>query len=242
MDLSLIIPTYNERENIQKLLFKIKKEFEKNKINGEVIIVDDNSPDRTWEIVERLSKKEKFIKVIKRESKSGLSSAVLAGFEKASSNILGVMDADLSHPSGKISKMHNAIKYHDFDLVIGSRYVKGGRIEGWNLYRKTQSRAAVLLSRIFTNIKDPMTGFFMIKKECIKRTKLNSKGFKILLEIIIKADYKKVKEIPITFKNRTQGKSKAGMVEIIYYLRNLIRYRQYQKNNGRHFSKKLFLK
>lgn len=224
MDLSLVIPAYNERENIQKLLLEIKKEFKKNNIKGEVIVVDDNSPDGTGEIVEEFSKKEKFVRLIKRNGKLGLSSAVLAGFEKASSEVLAVMDADLSHPVEKIGEMYRAIKDDGFDLVIGSRYIKGGKIKGWNLYRKVLSKGATLLARVFTNIKDPMTGFFMIKKQCVEGIQLNSRGFKILLEIIIKADYKKAKEIPITFTNRVKGKSKAGLNEILYYFQDLKGY------------------
>ena len=230
MDLSLIIPTYNEKENIQKLLKKIYFEFEVNKINGEIIVVDDGSPDGTGEIVEELKTKYNTLQIINRKGKLGLSSAILEGFSKAESEILGVMDADLSHPSKKINEMYQAIKKDDFDLVIGSRYIKRGKIKGWNFKRKLMSKTATLLARVFTSVKDPMTGFFMIKKECIKGKKLNPKGFKILLELIIKADYKKIKEVPITFINRTKGKSKAGANEIIYYLKNLIGYLPYKKN------------
>ena len=163
--LSIVIPTYNEKENIQKLLEKIQEEFKKNNINGEIIIVDDGSPDGTGEIAERLRKKYKNLKVFHRSGKLGLSSAVLEGWKIASMNILGVMDADLSHPAEKISEMYRLIENNEADLVIGSRYVKGGRIEGWGLYRRLLSKGATLLARVFTSVKDPMTGFFMIKKE-----------------------------------------------------------------------------
>lgn len=229
MRLSLIIPTYNEKENILILIQDLEKEFKSKKIKGEIIIIDDNSPDGTGQIAEELKKEHGNIKVIHREGKLGLSSAVLDGFKSSKGDILGVMDADRSHPANKIYEMYNLIKNKKADFVIGSRYIIGGKIEGWGLYRKCLSKGATLLARVFTNVKDPMTGFFMIKKECIKDIELNPKGFKILLEILIKARYNNVMEIPIVFTNRTAGKSKAGLKEIFFYLRNLLGYLSYKK-------------
>ena len=229
MELSIVVPTYNEKENIQILLEKIGNEFRKNKIKGEVIVVDDNSADGTGQILEKLKKRHSFLRIIHREGKLGLSSAVIAGFKIARGDVLGVMDADLSHPPEKIPEMFKLIKDNDADFAIGSRYIKGGEIKGWGIYRKMLSRGATLLARVFTDVKDPMTGFFMIKKECVKNKKLNPKGFKILLELIIKANYKKIKEVPITFTNRKKGKSKAGTKEIIYYISNLASYLPYKK-------------
>ena len=237
MKLSLVIPTYNEKENIQKLLKKIQNEFKNNKINGEIIAVDDNSPDGAGKLLEDLKKQYKNLKVINRKGKLGLSSAVLEGWKIAKGEILGAMDADLSHPPEKISEMLNLIKNEKADFTIGSRYVKGGKIEGWNFKRKLMSKTATLLARVYTKVKDPMTGFFMIKRDCIKNVQLNPKGFKILLEILIKGRYRNVKEIPITFVNRTEGKSKAGTKEIICYLQNLIRYLPYKKNVIKEFFK-----
>ena len=132
MTLSLIIPTYNEKDNIRKLIDLLDKEFKKNKINGEIVVVDDNSPDKTGEVLEELKTKYQNLKIIHRKGKLGLSSAVLEGFKVAEGDILGVMDADLSHPTEKIHEMMRQIE-NNADLVIGSRYVKGGKIEGWNL-------------------------------------------------------------------------------------------------------------
>lgn len=231
MKLSLIIPTYNEKENIKVLLLKLEEEFNLNKIDGEVIVVDDNSPDGTGLVLDDLKTKYSYnslIKVIHRKGKLGLSSAVLAGFNVAEGNILGVMDADLSHPPEKINEMYEAI-INGADFVIGSRYVKGGKIEGWNMHRRLLSFGATLLARVYTSAKDPMSGFFMFKKELLLDKNINSKGFKILLELLIKLDYTKIVEIPIIFTNRTVGKSKAGIKEIIYYLENLIKYLPYKK-------------
>lgn len=228
MKLSLIIPTYNEKDNIQKLLLKLTEEFYQNKIDNEIIIVDDNSPDGTGQILEDLKTKYKNLKVIHRNGKLGLSSAVLEGFKIAEGDIIGVMDADLSHPTEKINEMlENMIK--GSDLVIGSRYVAGGKIEGWSLYRKLLSKGATILARVFTSVKDPMSGFFMVRKGLIINNTINPKGFKILLELLIKSDYKNIMEIPIVFNNRTVGESKAGIKEIIFYLQNLFSYLPYKK-------------
>ena len=228
-DLSLVIPTYNERENISILLEKIFSEFKKNKIKGEVIVVDDNSPDKTGDLVESLIKDYENLKIVHRKGKLGLSSAVLEGWKISKGKILGVMDADLSHPTEKIKELFFPIQKEGIDFTIGSRYVKGGKILGWGFRRKILSYFATVLARPLTSVKDPMTGFFMIKRKCVDFNKLNPKGFKILLEVILKAKYNQVKEIPIVFTNRIKGKSKAGIKEIFCYLENLWGYKKYVK-------------
>ncbi len=227
MDLSIVIPTYNEKENIQRIIESIFDIFAGNRIDGEVIIVDDNSKDGTGEIVEVLKSKYKNLKVIHRPGKLGLSSAVLDGWKIAESEILGVMDADLSHPVEKIPEMFSY--FPKADLVIGSRYVKNGKILGWNLKRKAMSRFAIFLSRPFTRVKDTMTGYFMVKRSCLIGKKLNPRGFKILLEVLIKSNCRKIREVPIIFVNRIKGKSKASLKEIFYYLINLVGYIPYSK-------------
>lgn len=228
MKLSIVIPTYNEKDNVKELLFNLREEFSKNKIEGEIIIVDDNSPDGTGKILENLKTEYKSLKIIHRKGKLGLSSAVLEGFKVAEGDILGVMDADLSHPTQKINEMYQTI-IGGADLSIGSRYIEGGKIEGWNLHRKFLSKGATILARIYTDVMDPMSGFFMFKKELMTGKTINSKGFKILLELLIKLDLKYVSEVPIIFTNRTIGKSKAGTKEIFYYLENLFKYLPYKK-------------
>ena len=209
MGLSLLIPTYNEKENLVNLINLLKSEFIKNKIKGEILIIDDNSPDGTGKIADQEAKKSYLVKVIHRRKKEGLSAAVLAGIEASKEDIVGVMDADLSHPPKMIGTMFKLIREEKADLVIGSRYIKDGKIEGWNTWRMIQSKVATLLSRPFTNVKDTMTGLFLIRKNCLKNKDLNPKGFKILLEIIIKSDCEKIIEVPFTFVDRQKGKSKA---------------------------------
>lgn len=229
MKLSLIIPTYNEKENIKILISGLREEFSRNKIDGEIIVVDDNSPDGTGAILDELKSQYNNLVVVHRGNKSGLSSAVIDGFKFANGDVLGVMDADLSHPIEKIHEIYNMIVINGADLVVGSRYVKDGKIEGWVIYRRFLSFGATLLARIYTKVKDPMSGFFMFKREFLVNKNINPKGFKILLELLIKLDFKKIVEIPITFVNRTKGKSKAGIKEIIYYFNNLVNYIPYKK-------------
>ncbi|PIN93984.1 hypothetical protein COU54_00725 [Candidatus Pacearchaeota archaeon CG10_big_fil_rev_8_21_14_0_10_31_24] len=224
MDLSMIVPTYNEKDNLPLLLKGIDESFKKSKIKGEVIIVDDGSPDGTGELADALKKEYKFLKVVHRKGKLGLSSAVLEGFEKATSNILGVMDADLSHPTEKISEMYFVVNHPEVDLVIGSRYMLGGSIEGWGGFRTLQSKGAVFIAKLFTKVRDPVSGFFMVKKRCLKGKQFNPKGFKILLELIVKAKCENIKEVPFHFVNRKKGKTKAGFGEIFKYLENVLGY------------------
>jgi len=221
MRLSIVIPTYNEKDNLQTLLSRIFLVFDKNDIKGEVIIVDDSSPDGTGALAEKLREKYKRLRVIHRKEKLGLSSAVLDGFKASKGDVLGVMDADLSHPPEIIPKMFEEIK-NDADFVIGSRYVKGGKIVGWSFYRKAVSKVATFLARPITKIKDPMSGFFLIKKVCLEGIKFNPKGFKICLELVAKAKYDKIIELPIKFTNRKEGKSKANIKEYYNYLVHLL--------------------
>src|SRR3989344_473364 len=223
--ISIVIPTYNESENIKKLIPSLFSNYK----DLEIIIVDDNSPDGTSESARKLAMKYN-IKIITREGRLGLSSAVIKGFENASSDIIGVMDADLSHPSSKIREMINLTK--DYDLVIGSRLVKGGKVQRWPLWRKLVSMGATILTRPLTNIKDPMSGFFFFKKKIIKGIKLNTIGYKILLELLIKSKYKNTIEIPYIFQNRDTGTSKLTLKEYINYIKHLGRLYKYKIKNG----------
>lgn len=218
--ISIILPTYNEAENIGKVIKEIEKNLKKKK--HEIIVVDDNSPDGTARIAVTLGKSFP-VKVIERKGKRGLSSAVIAGFSITKGKIIGVMDCDLSHPAGIIPKMVEAIEKEGCDLAIGSRHVIGGEVKGWSPQRKIISKLATKLARPLTQVKDPMSGFFFLKNEVIKGAKLNPIGYKILLEIVVKGRYKKIKEIPYTFRDRKAGKSKIGAKVYLDYLKHLLR-------------------
>jgi dolichol-phosphate mannosyltransferase len=223
MEITIVIPTYNEAENIPILIERIFNTFDKSKLNGRVIVVDDNSPDETWRVAQELKSKYSGLDVIRRMNKRGLSSAVVEGFRSSGSDILGVMDADLSHPTEKISELVKPIASGEADFVIGSRYVREGGIGEWPLQRKLSSKLATLAVYGLTKVNDPMSGFFFLKRNIIEGIKLDTKGFKIGLEILVKGNYDKVVEVPIVFRDRLYGKTKLSSGVIVDYLHQVAR-------------------
>ncbi|MBI4020076.1 MAG: polyprenol monophosphomannose synthase [Candidatus Aenigmarchaeota archaeon] len=217
---SIIIPTYNERENIGRLIPAIFSALSKASIKGEVIVVDDNSPDGTARIVSGLSKKFN-VKLIVREKKAGLSSAVLEGIKNSSGEIIGVMDADFSHPPGKIPEFAKSLEHAD--IAIGSRFIGGGGIRGWSSLKMSRSAIASLLARGLTSVSDPMSGFFFFRREIISGASLRPKGYKIGLEIMVKGKHARVAEVPYVFHDRMRGKSKFNAKEAINYLVHITR-------------------
>jgi dolichol-phosphate mannosyltransferase len=215
---SVIIPTYNEAGNIKKLITEIHK----NRRDAEIIVVDDNSPDGTAEIAKSIP----HVKVLVRKNQRGLGSAVIGGFRIASGDIFCVMDADLSHPPELIPKLRKALENADFALA--SRYVKGGGSENWPLLRKIISKAATLLARGVTSASDPMSGYFMFRKNIIQGVELQPEGFKIGLEILVKGKQDRIAEVPYTFRDRFAGKSKLGIRTNLQYLHHLIKLYRYK--------------
>lgn len=228
MEITLVVPTYNEAENLPILMEKVFKEFSQNNISGRVIVVDDDSPDGTWRVAEELRETYPGLDVLRRIGKSGLSSAVLDGFETASSEVLGVMDADLSHPPERIPAMLEPILSEGADFVIGSRYVDTGGIENWTAWRKLSSKLATLTVLGLTNVKDPMSGYFFIRRKVVEGADLDPKGFKIALEILVRGNYRRVVEVPIVFADRRYGKSKLGFNVVMDYLLHLSKLYAYK--------------
>jgi len=203
---SIIIPTYNESKNLLELVERIHKCLS---VQYELIVVDDGSPDGTGLLAQKLVT-EYPIKVIHRSGKLGLSSAVLEGFKLATGELICVMDADLSHPPEIIPLLLLNLEQQGADIVIGSRFVKGGAIENWPQKRLIATSIAIFSVKLLTPVKDPMSGFFLLKRDVIQNVKLIPRGFKILLEILVKGRYKKAVEIPIIFKDRIYGDSKVN--------------------------------
>ena len=228
MDITLVIPTYNESENIPILLEKVFGVFKESNLDGNVIVVDDNSPDGTWKIAEGLKEKYARLEVLRRLNERGLSSAVLHGFRSSKSDILGVMDADLSHPPEKIPELVEPIIKGEADIVIGSRYIDRGEIGDWALQRKISSKLATLAVKGLTNVKDPMSGFFFLKREVIEDVELSPKGFKIALEILVRGKYHKVVEVPILFRDRIYGETKLNSRVIFDYFYHVVRLYAYK--------------
>lgn len=211
--LSVILPTYNEKKNLAELVQKIRQVAP----NCEIIVVDDNSPDKTAEFAKSLG-----LTTLIRPEKLGLASAVIDGFKLAKGEELCVMDADLSHPPEVIPNMLSIIKSGEADIVIGSRLVKGGGQIGWSPLQKFISSIARFPARAFTKTKDVTSGFFIIKRSVIQGIELNPIGYKICLEILTKGNYKKAVEFPIIFANRGESKSKMTSKQLLEYISQLI--------------------
>jgi dolichol-phosphate mannosyltransferase len=219
-DVSVVVPTYNEALGIEKLIGAVTDALQANGINGEIVIVDDNSPDGTGTLVDSLSGKYP-VRCVHRAGTLGLSSAVIDGWATCTSPIIGVMDADFSHDPLILPKLVHAIQNGECELAIGSRYVAGGGITNWPWRRKITSRVAIALARPLTPVRDITSGFFFCKRSVIDGVTLDPIGFKIGLEVILKGKYKGVKEIPYVFTDRTAGISKLNSGEVINYLKQL---------------------
>ena len=204
--ISVIVPTLNEVENVETLLAQISAAVPP---ETEVLVVDDGSTDGTRDRVRILAATYP-VRLIERDHPTlGLSGAVIAGARAASGEILVVMDADLSHPPDRISELITPVLEDRADMVIGSRYVKGGTTPGWPLYRKTMSRIAAGIAYPLTGVHDSMCGFFAIKRSLLLELAPKATGFKIAFETIARGRGRlRVLEIPIAFRDRTRGVSK----------------------------------
>jgi len=225
--ISIIIPTYNERENLPVLIRKIARVFKQDKIDGKVVVVDDNSPDGTGEIAENLKKKYKFLKVIHRHAKLGLGSAYVAGFQATDGELVFTMDSDLSHDPRYMPRFLKAAKCSD--VVVGSRYIKGGKIIGWGPYRNLVSKTANFLAKLVVRggVNDVTSGYRAYKRDVFKQIskRIESSGYAFQLEMMYKVRKSgfMVKPVPIVFMDRKKGKSKLGVRDIISFLRLAIK-------------------
>jgi dolichol-phosphate mannosyltransferase len=218
--LSIIIPTYNERQNISDLVGKLNAA-----IDCEIVFVDDNSPDGTALEIEKISERCRNVCLVKRPGKLGLTGAIVEGVRASSGDILVVMDADLSHPPEKIPALIASLKSND--LAVGSRMLRGGGVKSWPIHRRLISRAAEALARAVLGVRctDPLSGFFALKRGIIENTRFRTRGYKLLLNIIYDNPGIKIAEVPYVFSDRQAGKTKLGMIEILAYPIDLLRIR-----------------
>lgn len=231
-EVSVIIPTYNEREGIEDQISVIFKSLNGAGIKGEVVIVDDDSPDKTWEFCESLKSKYN-LTVVHRVGKRGLASAVIDGFHAAHGDIRGVMDADGSHDAGILPDMVRSIQAGECDLAIGSRYIPGGGTKDWPWHRIFISKFAIALGKPLTRVQDITSGFCLFHKDVIEGVDLDPIGWKIVLEIIIKGNHRKWKEFPYIFRDREKGKSKIGKGAVMDYIKHLLKLSEWMKTNKR---------
>lgn len=211
--LALVIPTLNEEGNIATVLNRIRAALDVSETPFEILVVDDDSRDRTGEIVLGLAEEDPRVRLIVRKGQRGLSGAIVDGWRHTNANVLGVMDADLQHPPELLPALYRAVACGR-DLALGSRYTAGGGIGDWNFPRKLLSSAAVWatwpLQRRGVRAHDPMSGFFLVRRECVQNIAFQRAGFKLLLEILIRSRVGSVEEIPFDFGLRSEGESKAN--------------------------------
>lgn len=224
--ISVVIPTFNEAPVIEECLRRSAAALDAAGDEFELIVVDDGSADGTAERAESLATKLP-VRVLRRPGRLGLATAVLDGWAMARGDVLGVLDADLQHPPETLTALAAAIQ-QGADLAIGSRYVPGGGTSDWTRTRRLISQsathmAATVLPLKLATIGDPMSGIFMVRASALKEAALNPLGYKILLEVIAKAHYKKLVEVPYIFQEREKGASKLGARQYWEYLAHLAR-------------------
>lgn len=219
---SIIIPTRNEADNIDLLLQRIFSVEYLLSVDHEVIFVDDSSTDSTREKIKKWCT-SKPVRLVERDYGRGLASAVVAGADQAAFDTALVMDADLSHPPEKIPEMIAPLLTEQCDMVIGSRYVEGGATPEWPRSRKIASKLATLPARLFTDVNDPMAGFFATSTERLTSLRPDVPGFKIGLEVLaVGGDQLRVREVPIVFHDRFEGFSKMNKRIIFEYLKQVV--------------------
>ena len=230
MLLSVVIPTYKERDNIENVVNILSGLLDQTiPGNYELIVVDDDSPDRTWEVAENLIPDYPQLRVMRRQEERGLSSAVIRGWQAARGSILGVIDGDLQHPPEVLTQLWQKIE-QGADLAVASRHVEGGGVSSWSVIRRFLSRGAqvlglVILPEVVGRVSDPMSGYFMVRRNAIANTTLNPIGYKILLEVIGRGQIGEIGEAGYIFRERTEGESKVTWKQYVDYIQHLIRLR-----------------
>ncbi|WP_298257033.1 glycosyltransferase family 2 protein [Bradyrhizobium sp.] len=219
--LSVVIPTFNERDNVVTLFRRLEQTLVG--IPFEAVFVDDNSPDGTWKVLRALSREDGRVRCIRRIGRRGLSGACIEGILASSAPCAAVIDADLQHDETQLPKMLAALQSGQFDLVVGSRYIEGGSAESFDRQRAGASALATEVAKrvLRVEIADPMSGFFMIRRDCFEELapQLSTQGFKILLDVVATAHGAlRAKEIPYTFGSRLHGESKLDSMVALDFL------------------------
>jgi len=228
--LSLVIPTYNEGKNIKAIVTLISHLLDQALPGAyELIVVDDDSPDHTWELAQALTSNYPQIRVLRRQDERGLSTAVIRGWQMATGQVLGVIDGDLQHPPEILLQLLAAIE-EGADLAVASRHVEDGGVSSWNLARRILSRGAQMLALlvlpgVVSRVSDPMSGYFLLQRSAISGRALNPLGYKILIEAIARGNVRRITEVGYVFRERQKGESKVTWRQYVDYLRHLLRLR-----------------
>ncbi|NET35720.1 MAG: glycosyltransferase [Cyanothece sp. SIO1E1] len=228
--LSLVIPTYNEGQNIRDVVARVSDLLDETLPNDyELIVVDDDSPDQTWKIAQSLTSEYPRLSVIRRCYERGLSTAVIRGWQTSVGEILGVIDGDLQHPPEILLKLLIAIE-DGADLAVASRHMAEGGVSDWSLARRFLSRGAQLLGLILlpgtlSQVSDPMSGCFLVRRRAVVGQTLCPLGYKILVEVLARGDIGQIAEIGYVFQERRSGTTKVTWKQYVGYLRHLLRLR-----------------
>ncbi len=220
-DVSLIIPTYNEKANIAPLVEAVRSAL--GDIPWEIIIVDDDSPDQTFAEVSRLARDEPRLRCLRRVGRRGLSSAVIEGALVANGSAIAVMDADFQHDERILKQMYEKLTSTGADIVVATRYAEGGGIGEWDATRAKMSDFATRMAGMLVGnqTSDPMSGFFMVRREIFASViyDLSQQGYKILLDIISSSHTPlKIEEVPYVFRTRQEGESKISVMVLAQFL------------------------
>ncbi|MFM2305168.1 MAG: hypothetical protein RLZZ135_2581 [Cyanobacteriota bacterium] len=230
LKLSLVLPTYNECRNIQSIITILCKLLDRViPGNYELIVVDDNSPDLTWEIAAELFPEYPQLRVMRRVTERGLSTAVIRGWQVARGEILGVIDADLQHPPEVLLQLLQQME-RGADLAIASRNVEDGGVSEWSWIRRVLSRGAqilglIILPEVIGRLSDPMSGYFMVRRSCIAGRTLSPVGYKISIEVAARGKINWIAEVGYVFRERQAGESKVTWKQYIEYIQHLLRLR-----------------
>lgn len=222
----MILPTYNEVENIPIIVPAIHEALSAAGISHEILVMDDDSPDGTYTRALELAGKYP-VRAVRRTQNRGLSAAVVDGFHSAQGEIAVVMDADLSHPPEVLPELIAPILRDEADIVVGSRNVPGGSADNWPWFRRFVSWGASLLARPLTKMTDPTSGFMAVRLDLVRKAPLDAIGWKIVLETVVKTGAR-LAEIPIRFRDRERGQSKLTARQQMLYLRHLVRLYRYR--------------
>jgi dolichol-phosphate mannosyltransferase len=220
-----VIPTLNERPNIEPLYRRLTRALESSGISCyEILFVDDGSVDGTREVIESLRARDGRVRLLARNGERGLASAILAGLKAARGRYAVVMDADLQHPPEDVPRLVSALE-RGYDVAVGSRYARGGGVEGWSRLRLIISLGATILAWILVpetrRTRDPMSGFFALRLASLRLPDKPPPGFKLLLEILRLNPQARVADVPYVFRRRAGGESKLGAKAIAEYLVHL---------------------
>ncbi len=222
LDVSVVLPTYDEADNLPRIIPEILQQLADADITGEVIVVDDDSPDGTARVAHELAQQHS-VRVIHRTEERGLATAVLAGFALSEATVCVVMDADGSHPVARLPEMVRAILDDKSDIAVGSRHVAGGGMGDWPLFSQLKSKFAASMAFGLTTMTDPTTGFMAIRRDRLDGLELDPIGWKIVLEIVVKAHPARVTEVPIVFNDRFAGESKQSLAVLLQYMTHCYR-------------------